>query len=118
MNLACAAWAGQEAAAASAAAFAIKPTESLYINNVGTALHAGGRSAEAAAAYRHAVHLSPTWASPYRNLGLLEYEAGGRCSLASPLPSASSLLPSLVQHRPSLCSSSSYSFVLLRCPFY
>ena len=49
-----------------------------YVNGLGTALHAAGRGEEARAAYLAALRIEPSWAAPYRNLGLVEYEAGGR----------------------------------------
>ena len=71
-----------EAPIAFAAAAALKPTEPLYINGLGTALQGAGRGEEARWAYLEAVRLNPTWASPYRNLGLSEYETGGRAEEA------------------------------------
>jgi protein O-GlcNAc transferase len=68
----------REAQAAFKAARALKPAEALYANGLGTALHAGGQGAAAIAAYEAAVRLSPGWSSPYRNIGLVHYEAGGR----------------------------------------
>jgi protein O-GlcNAc transferase len=67
-----------EAPAAYAMAVAIKPSDHQYVNGHGTALHAAGRLEEAVKAYKTATQLAPTWSSPYRNLGLLEYEQGGR----------------------------------------
>jgi protein O-GlcNAc transferase len=67
-----------EAPAAYAIAVAIKPSDHQYVNGHGTALHAAGRLEEAVKAYKTATQLAPTWSSPYRNLGLLEYEQGGR----------------------------------------
>ena len=48
-----------EAAIAFAAAFALQPSEAIYVNGLGTALQGGGRGAEATSAYLTAVRLKP-----------------------------------------------------------
>ena len=60
----------------------LKPTQALYANGLGTALSAAGQSDAAIEAYKTAIQLDPTWSSPYRNIGLVNYERGGRAKEA------------------------------------
>lgn len=60
----------------------IAPKSALYVNGLGTAQHSAGKNEEAIKTYEAAIALDPTWSSPYRNIGLVYYEGGGRAKEA------------------------------------
>ena len=72
----------KEAQAAFRSASALKPDSALYANGLGTALHANGQPDPAIEAYKTAIQLDPKWSAPYRNIGLVHYESGGRAKEA------------------------------------
>ncbi|MBX7166935.1 MAG: tetratricopeptide repeat protein [Pirellulales bacterium] len=74
-------------------ALEVNPTSELSMNNLGIALSAAGRTAEAIAQLEHATRLDPQFADAYNNLGLARLRSGDPAAAVSDFERALALKP-------------------------